>query len=435
MEEPTKNYVNNAALYECIKVYKEKVKDAELNNKQKPKIPDFAGISIQAIADNMIRMQRPDKAGPAFLGYCVDEQTEALTKRGWLSYDKIALDDMILSYDQDSTHLVWSPITNLYINHYEGLMHHLYGKTTIDALVTPNHKFLTKEYGIIPIENIKIKDHLIIMGNHVIENEEIYDDSFLMDPKKSLSPEFILSLSQRQKILLIDAMILGDGWIDKNHIDNFVMLCTLAGFSTGTHFNKSETPFGYCEWYTVNIYKKYICPMENIDLHGGRPGPRGNNKIGKINKPTYHYDGIVWCPSTLYGCFVCRRNNKVYITGNSFTNEMISDAVENSIMYFDNFDPDKSKNPFAYFSKIIYYAFLRRIAKEKKQLYIKYKIAINHGIFDAVSSPDSDSDISSFEVFDNLVDYVVEYEKKQAVKKLKVEKKPKKKKNLDKLEE
>jgi hypothetical protein len=42
-------------------------------------------------------------------------------------------------------------------------------------------------------------------------------------------------------------------------------------------------------------------------------------------------------------------------------------------MYAYNFDPDKSKNPFSYFTQIIYYAFLRRIQKEKKQSYIKYK--------------------------------------------------------------
>ena len=54
----------------------------------------------------------------------------------------------------------------------------------------------------------------------------------------------------------------------------------------------------------------------------------------------------------------------------SFRDEMISDGIENCLMYFKNFDPIKSKNPFAYFTQIIYYAFLRRIMKEKKQLYV-----------------------------------------------------------------
>jgi len=56
-----------------------------------------------------------------------------------------------------------------------------------------------------------------------------------------------------------------------------------------------------------------------------------------------------------------------------FKDDMISDGIENCIMYASNFDPEKSSNPFSYFTQIIYYAFLRRIQKEKKQNYIKYK--------------------------------------------------------------
>jgi hypothetical protein len=56
-----------------------------------------------------------------------------------------------------------------------------------------------------------------------------------------------------------------------------------------------------------------------------------------------------------------------------FKEEMIGDAVENCMMYTTNFDPSKSKNPFAFFTQIIFYAFLRRIQKEKKHLYIKMK--------------------------------------------------------------
>jgi DNA-directed RNA polymerase specialized sigma24 family protein len=53
---------------------------------------------------------------------------------------------------------------------------------------------------------------------------------------------------------------------------------------------------------------------------------------------------------------------------------MISDGIENCLQYIDKFDPEKSKNPFAYFTQIIYYAFIRRITKEKKQQSIKEKL-------------------------------------------------------------
>ena len=58
----------------------------------------------------------------------------------------------------------------------------------------------------------------------------------------------------------------------------------------------------------------------------------------------------------------------------TFKEEMISDGIENCLQYIDNFNPEKSQNPFAYFTQIIYYAFLRRIQKEKKHLYTKYKL-------------------------------------------------------------
>ncbi len=57
-----------------------------------------------------------------------------------------------------------------------------------------------------------------------------------------------------------------------------------------------------------------------------------------------------------------------------FREDMIGDAVENCLMYAHNFDPDKSKNPFSYFTQITYYAFIRRIEKEKKQNYVKFKM-------------------------------------------------------------
>lgn len=57
----------------------------------------------------------------------------------------------------------------------------------------------------------------------------------------------------------------------------------------------------------------------------------------------------------------------------TFREDMVSDGVENCLLYIDNFDPEKSTNPFAYFTQIIYYAFLRRIQKEKKYMYVKYK--------------------------------------------------------------
>lgn len=66
----------------------------------------------------------------------------------------------------------------------------------------------------------------------------------------------------------------------------------------------------------------------------------------------------------------------------TFKDDMISDGIENCVSYIHNFNPEKSNNPFAYFTQIIYYAFLRRIQKEKKQLYIKHKSLERSVVFD-----------------------------------------------------
>ena len=71
-----------------------------------------------------------------------------------------------------------------------------------------------------------------------------------------------------------------------------------------------------------------------------------------------------------------------------FREDMICDGIENCVQYIENFNPEKSSNPFAYFTQIIYYAFLRRIQKEKRQLEIKNKILTKSG-YDQVFHTDN----------------------------------------------
>ena len=75
---------------------------------------------------------------------------------------------------------------------------------------------------------------------------------------------------------------------------------------------------------------------------------------------------------------------------NSYNEDMVGDAVEECIKYLDRFDETKSKNPFSYFTQIVYYSFLRKISSEKKQLYIKYKVILNSEIDDFFEGDESD---------------------------------------------
>lgn len=72
-----------------------------------------------------------------------------------------------------------------------------------------------------------------------------------------------------------------------------------------------------------------------------------------------------------------RLSNKPNFANYSFKDDMISDAIENCLLYMHNFDPKKSQNPFAYFTQIIHFAFIRRIEREKKYVYTKYKYALH----------------------------------------------------------
>lgn len=68
----------------------------------------------------------------------------------------------------------------------------------------------------------------------------------------------------------------------------------------------------------------------------------------------------------------CNSRNYYRYT-NSWKEEMISNAIATAAIRGHNFDPNKSENPFAYFTQICDSAIKEQIKKEKKQLYIRYK--------------------------------------------------------------
>ena len=93
-----------------------------------------------------------------------------------------------------------------------------------------------------------------------------------------------------------------------------------------------------------------------------------------------------------------------------FKDDMICDGIENCVQYIHNFNPEKSQNPFAYFTQIIHYAFLRRIQKEKKQLEIKNKILERTGFDQVFESGNVDgSDYSDYNSIKDAVHSKLRY--------------------------
>ena len=111
----------------------------------------------------------------------------------------------------------------------------------------------------------------------------------------------------------------------------------------------------------LNALENYFAEVERAKLND-QPKPQIPRYIGE--------------------CFLKIANHLSYkpnFVNYMFKDDMICDGIENCVRYVHNFNPEKSKNPFAYFTQIIYYAFLRRIAKENKQQEIKEKILEESG--------------------------------------------------------
>ena len=88
----------------------------------------------------------------------------------------------------------------------------------------------------------------------------------------------------------------------------------------------------------------------------------------------------------------------------TYREEMISDGIENCLQYIDKFNPEKSTNPFAYFTQIIYYAFVRRIQKEKKQQAIKEKLLKESNIESRIALQQHDDDAKYQQQFSEMID-------------------------------
>jgi hypothetical protein len=129
-------------------------------------------------------------------------------------------------------------------------------------------------------------------------------------------------------------------------------------------------------------------------------------------------------PDYIGECFMNIANKysmKPNFYGYPFREEMVYDAIENCVRYYESFDPEKGKNAFAYFTQVTHYAFLRRIEKEKLQLYIRHK-SLENFMMENVNSGDINdgllNDGSGINLTSDYMNgFVTDFEAKQAAKK------------------
>jgi hypothetical protein len=216
-------------------------------------------------------------------------------------------------------------------------------------------------------------------------------------PEKNLTMKIINNLTAFQRHILINTMIDGDVYRTGKHmryvqkskaaIDMFQALCALSGLKTNCHFVEHHMSFGKpISYYQVNIFspRHNVTNGKCINFHGGKRNGRshvGRGKHTHPNEPTQPYNGMVWCPETEYGCFLARRNGKVYLTGNTYIDEMKCQALLQLSQVGLQFDESRSDtpNPFAYYTQTITNSFMRILNIEKKNQNIRDDILIMNG--------------------------------------------------------
>lgn len=155
------------------------------------------------------------------------------------------------------------------------------------------------------------------------------------------------------------------------------------------------------EFFQLLVDYKNACELAKEE---DRPIPKIPDKIGES-----------------FILIATRLANRANFCNYTYKDEMIGDAIENCIIAVHSFNPEKSQNPFSYFTQISWFAFLRRLEKEKKQTYIKYK-ALESLVIDEASS----EEIGEYTNFDleneKMVPIIEKFEKKTKPKKPRKEK-------------
>jgi hypothetical protein len=339
--------------------------------------------------------------------YCVDDETEALSKQGWVSFDKLQPGDEILTLNMSTGLSEWKPVTDIYVSEYTGSMTLISG-ATINACCTPDHSWPVKALyapkrklrGAIRLKetvDVNTSDWVVLSAESAYDPEPLYDDDFVVlvgwaitegsyrevgksirigqsesaNPEyckeirsllvrcnaqfserdngsgttvfavnggmgakirsvtengKNLPAEFVLSLSSKQRNLLIETMVKADGWSqgktmylcsDSGSIlTGFEMLCALEGSSTYRRYRKDDPGHGV-------VSKRSISQA----------------MLAKLPQATSEkWSGTIWCPSTENGTFLAKRGGITYFTGNTSQNKKINfkDGVPAIAPYFEN---------------------------------------------------------------------------------------------------
>lgn len=145
---------------------------------------------------------------------CFDEETELLTKRGWLKFFEINMSDTVMTYNIDGDFMEWKPMIGFHVYQHDGKMLHMKHRS-FDFLVTPNHKWV--------ICNDRVKSKLYLEessklnSKHIIrrlaenvrlgDDNPLYEDNFISMKSMDVTEEdykgFIWCPSTENKTVVV----------------------------------------------------------------------------------------------------------------------------------------------------------------------------------------------------------------------------------------
>ena len=528
VSKTSEHYISNSDLYQEFVIWQNARKEAELNNKPEPKIPESIGKAIMQIANNFIKKHnwqssgkwKEEMASDAILN-CLPARAKITTEDGIKTIGDIVKNKYmgkVLSMDNVGN-IVWNNITGHMVKENSGANKKDWVR--VECCSLRNHVVCTPEHLLAVVKNpldfkieyVQAKDAIgmwsirkydkkfknsknslynkdvfsLLLGGligdgyitksgqasfnrgdsqkeYVLEKQKLFGGTIYdYISKTGYGKEFLvhrltlpnnsqtkyvreLIYSGEKKIVstlfdYIDEKSLAMWYMDDGCLGNtrgkyYVTLCT-HGFSYEENSKIAE--FLHKKWgidckltkangltdtlYYIRIYgenvakfikliSKYIFPSMEYKIPEEL---RDKNKfvysddmseyvLAKVKKVVNIHKNT---RSSLYDIEVENTHN--FFAGNTL--------VHNCIMYVRNFNPEKSKNPFSYFTQTCYYAFLRRIDKEKTHDYIKHKSMLNSALYAEIQEngmqEDDEHIIDAFE-YDNsgVDDFISAFEMK-----------------------
>lgn len=244
--------------------------------------------------------------------------------------NKILSDDMVF--------ILGIILTDGHIRYYQDKSKPRYGKPWYIVITQ------SKEKNIPIIQNVVDKigynyNYKVSGKKHVWKfNKDFADYLHNIIPNKELNMELLNFLTKRQIKLLLDGMILGDGCKKGTRIitssieqANLIqILIVMAGYYSNILINDNRGVHFSNKVKSGKIVTKNVSYLVTIgkNKHFHHISTRGTNHIKKIS----NQNKLIWCPTVNNGTWVCRRNGKTYITGNS-TNMPCQSAASDMALF------------------------------------------------------------------------------------------------------